>query len=115
MTITAHCTVCDKDFEIDEKWRGFVSKYPEKVKCPACMKKAGSSQAKSTKAVSETSNKIATAKATTQQKEGKQPITAEMFRRAYDELMAEFADVNKEDIAQYLGGWVSTMVINRSK
>ena len=40
--------------------------------------------------------------------------TKEMFRKAYDELKAEFAD-ELDSVKEYLGGWTSTLVINRSK
>lgn len=111
MTVKAHCTVCNKDFEMDDKWKGFVEKYPDRVKCPDCMKGGTSKGASKT---SSSSSKVTTSKATQAQKEGKQPVNAEMFKRAYDELLAEFADI-KDDVASYLGGWVSTIVINRSK
>ena len=44
----------------------------------------------------------------------KKPIDATMFRKAYDELRAEFAD-ELDSVKEYLGGWTSTLVINRSK
>ena len=44
----------------------------------------------------------------------KKPIDATMFRKAYDELKAEFAD-ELDSVKEYLGGWTSTLVINRSK
>lgn len=111
MTVKAHCTVCNKDFEMDDKWKTFVEKYPDRVKCPDCMKGGAS---KSSKTSSSSSSKVSSVKASQSQKEGKQPVNAEMFKRAYDELLAEFADI-KDDVAPYLGGWVSTIVINRSK
>lgn len=102
-TIKVTCAKCKKEFDLDEKWKGFAEKYPDRVTCKDC--KDGGATPKKT--------------STTQSKSGgyskpKVEITAKMFKQAYDELVAEFGDV-LPDVVEYLGGWTSTLVINRSK
>lgn len=103
-TIKVTCAKCGKEFDLDEKWKGFAEKYPDRVTCKEC-KDGGSSAPKKS--------------SSTQSKSGgyskqKTEITAKMFKQAYDELVAEFKDV-LPDVVEYLGGWTSTLVINRSK
>lgn len=109
---TIKCSICGEEFEAPTGMLGnWMAKNPDKAKCPNCYGKKSNS-APAGKAVSSNGyKKTSTAPAG---KVAKQDVSAEMFRRAYDELLAEFADV-KEDVAPYLGGWVSTIVINRSK
>lgn len=104
MTVPAHCTVCGKDFEMDDKYKTFVEKYPERVKCPDCMK--GTPKPSAAKATS-------TAKSS-YSKSTKSEVNAEMFVKAYDELAAAFGD-RIDEVKEYLGGWTSTIVINRSR
>ena len=85
MTEIRKCEACGKEFEARGEW--------QKV-CLDCFK-AGHAPKPESKAA-------------------KKPIDATMFRKAYDELKAEFAD-ELDSVKEYLGGWTSTLVINRSK
>lgn len=105
--ITVQCSKCNKTFELDEKWKSFAEKYPERVTCQGC--KDGSTKSATT-AYKNTAKTSSTAKTSGT----KEPVSAAMFRKAYDELVAEFSDV-LPDVKEYLGGWTSTIVINRSK
>lgn len=104
------CAKCGKEFELDEKWKTFAEKYPDRLTCTSC-KKGGSKpyQAKQAEAPASASAYPKKAAST-----GKKEVSAQLFRQAYDELKAEFSDVLPE-VKEYLGGWTSTIVINRSK
>lgn len=102
--IKVTCAKCGKEFDLDAKWEGFAKKYPDRVTCPDC--KDGS------KSVAKASSN--TKKEYTKSSSSKEPVTAELFVKAYDELTAAFAD-RLDDVKDYLGGWVSTIVINRSR
>lgn len=117
MSIKATCSVCGKQFDMPDKWQVFVEKYPERVKCNDCKngkvvkkeeisKEAPKSQYEKKYARSEGFKKGSST--------GKKEVTAQLFREAYNELIEEFSDI-KKDVEPYLGGWVSTIVINRSK
>ena len=86
----------------------FAEKYPERVTCQSC-KNGGTKSAATAYKNTEKSSSSKTKAAS-----GKEPVSAAMFRKAYDELVAEFSDV-LPDVKEYLGGWTSTIVINRSK
>lgn len=102
--IKTHCAKCGKEFELDDKWRAFAEKFPERVTCVECKNGA--------KKDVTTAYKNAKAKtATTGEKVG---VNAQTFRKAYDELVAEFSDIIPE-VKDYLGGWASTIVINNSR
>jgi len=92
------CEKCGKEFEARGSW--------QKV-CLDCYKAGGTATAKAA-----TTSKASTTKASSTTTKG--VVSAEMFRKAYDELVAEFSDIH-EDVKEYLGGWTSTIVINRSK
>lgn len=34
--IEVTCAKCGKEFVLDEKWKGFANKYPERLTCPNC-------------------------------------------------------------------------------
>lgn len=99
MTEMKKCEACGKEFEARGDW--------QKV-CLDCFK-AGHAPKPESKAASKREFK---SKCT--ETSGKKPIDASMFRKAYDELKAEFAD-ELDSVKEYLGGWTSTLVINRSK
>ena len=107
--ITVQCSKCKENFELDEKWKAFAEKYPERVTCPSCKNGATKSVNTAYKNTSKT-----TASSTSKPAGGKEPVSAALFRKAYDELVAEFSDV-LPDVKDYLGGWTSTIVINRSR
>ena len=107
--ITVQCSKCKENFELDEKWKAFAEKYPERVTCPSC--KNGATKSASTAYKNTTRSTISS---TSKSAFGKEPVSAALFRKAYDELVAEFSDV-LPDVKEYLGGWTSTIVINRSK
>lgn len=94
------CEKCGKEFEARGEW--------QKI-CLDCYKAGGSS----TKATSTTKTPVKSSSKSTGTT-GKEAVSAEMFRKAYDELVAEFSDIHDE-VKDYLGGWTSTIVINRSK
>lgn len=99
------CAECGKEVEFDGGLAVWASKNPDKVRCEEChnakfAKKGGSAPKREFKPKAEAP--------------AKKPIDAAMFRKAYDELRAEFAD-ELENVKDYLGGWTSTLVINRSK
>lgn len=110
-TIKVVCAECGKEFDLDKKWQPFANKYPERVKCPSCKKGGGKSVAK---AVSNTAKPSKSNYSKPTSATGKKQIDATMFKQAYDELVAEFGD-NLDEVKEYLGGWTSTLVINRSK
>lgn len=107
--ITVQCSKCKENFELDDKWKAFAEKYPERVTCPSC--KNGGTKSASTAYKNTTKSTISS---TSKSAFGKEPISAALFRKAYDELVAEFSDV-LPDVKEYLGGWTSTIVINRSR
>ena len=112
-TIKVTCAKCGKEFALDEKWKGFAEKYPERLTCTNCKDGAKKDVVTAYKATEKpTSYRI---KAETYKKgPTSSEVNAEMFRRAYDELTAEFSDILPQ-VKEYLGGWTSTIVINRSK
>lgn len=99
--VKAHCTVCGKDFDMDDKYKSFVEKFPDRVKCPECFKSGGTDKTKATaKAKAPTA---AAAKAT---------ITATVLRKCYDEVKAEFADV-LDEVHDFIGGWTTTLALSK--
>ena len=106
--IIVQCSKCKENFELDDKWKAFAEKYPERVTCPSCKNGATKSASAAYKNTSKTTT------STSKSAGGKEPVSAALFRKAYDELVAEFSDV-LPDVKEYLGGWTSTIVINRSK
>lgn len=101
--ITVKCSKCGKDYEVDEKLASWCEKNNKPLVCQDCFKSGGTTK----KAPAKSSN-------TSTAKTSKADVSAAMFRKAYDELVAEFSDI-KEEVAPYLGGWASTIVINRSR
>ena len=106
------CIDCGKEVEYEGGLAGWAKKNPDKVRCKECFDKHKSGYAK--KGTAST-----TTKAPAKKSEGgctcqKKPIDAKMFKQAFDELRAEFAD-DLDSVKDYLGGWTSTLVINRSK
>lgn len=104
--VHAHCSVCGKDFEMDEKYATFVEKFPDRVRCTDCYKAGGTNAKKATAAAA---NKTATKTAST-----KQPIDAELLRKSYDEVKAAFADVIDE-VHEFIGGWTTTIALSKTK
>lgn len=115
MTIKVQCAKCGKEFDLDDKWKGFAEKFPERITCMDCKdgaKKNVSTAYKNTEKPASYAKKAGTYK--TANSSGSNEVDAAMFRKAYDELTAEFSDV-LDDVKEYLGGWTSTIVINRSR
>lgn len=105
------CIDCGKEVEYEGGLAGWAKKNPDKVRCKECFEKHKSGYAKKGNAT--------TTKAPAKKSEGgctcqKKSIEAKMFKQAFDELRAEFAD-DLDSVKDYLGGWTSTLVINRSK
>lgn len=99
------CAKCGKEFEADEKLINWMDNVKGERICSECFAKAKSSTGKNEKTKSATPNK--TAKPSTD-------ISPEEFRKVYDEFVASFADII-DDVKPLLGGWVSTVLINRHK
>lgn len=112
-TIKVTCAKCGKEFPLDEKWKGFADKYPERLTCSNCKDGAKKDVATAYKSTAKPASYGVKAN-TYKQGSVSSEVNAEMFRRAYDELTAEFSDILPE-VKEYLGGWTSTIVINRSK
>ena len=115
MTIKVQCAKCGKEFELDDKWKGFAEKFPERLTCIDCKdgaKKSVTTAYKNTEKPASYAKKAGTYKS--QSASVSSEVDAAMFRKAYDELTAEFSDV-LDDVREYLGGWTSTIVINRSR
>ena len=92
--ITVQCSKCKENFELDEKWKAFAEKYPERVTCPSCKNGA----TKSASAAYKNTSKAMTS--TGKSAGGKEPVSAALFRKAYDELVAEFSDVLPDEIGR---------------
>ena len=101
--VKAHCSVCGKDFDMDDKYATFVEKFPDRVKCTDCYKSGGTDVKKATAKAS--SGKSA-------QTSGKSAITAEVLRKSYDEVKAAFADVIDE-VHDFIGGWTTTIALSK--
>lgn len=103
------CIDCGKEVEYEGGLAMWAKNNPDKVRCKDCFDKHKSSYAKKSPAKGagkdQQENKI---------KSSKKEIDAKMFKQAFDELRAEFAD-DLDSVKDYLGGWTSTLVINRSK
>ena len=112
-TIKVTCAKCGKEFALDKKWEGFADKYPERLTCSNCKdgaKKDVATAYKSTAKPESYKKKVNAHKQSSSLSE----IKAEMFRKAYDELTAEFSDILPE-VREFLGGWTSTIIIQGSK
>ena len=107
MTEKFKCAECGKEVEFDGGLAVWASKNPDKVRCEECHNKKFAKKGGTTTGAKKEFKSKAEAPV-------KKPIDASMFRKAYDELKAEFAD-ELDSVKEYLGGWTSTLVINRSK
>ena len=107
MTEKFKCAECGKEVEFDGGLAVWASKNPDNVRCEECHNKKFAKKGGATTGVKKEFKPKSEASA-------KKPIDAAMFRKAYDELKAEFAD-ELDSVKEYLGGWTSTLVINRSK
>ena len=107
------CIDCGKEVEYEGGLAGWAKKNPDKVRCKECFDKHKSGYAKKGTA-STTAKAPAKGSGKSAETSGKKPIDAKMFKQAFDELRAEFAD-DLDSVKDYLGGWTSTLVINRSK
>ena len=115
MTIKVHCAKCGCEFDLDDKWKGFAEKFPERLTCMSCKNEAKenvSTAYKNTEKPASYTKKANSYKSSNLSSSNE--VDAAMFRKAYDELTAEFSDV-LDDVKEYLGGWTSTIVINRSR
>lgn len=102
--VKAHCHTCGKDFDMDDKYKTFVEKYPDRVKCPECYKAGGNDVKKAT----------TTAKAGTSKVSSKVAIDADLLRKSYDEVKAAFADVIDE-VHDFIGGWTTTIALSKTR
>lgn len=107
--VEATCSKCGKTFEADEK----LIKWMDDVKggriCSDCFaeaKKGGATKKKTESKFTGTGKSAST--------DGKKKLDAKALRKAYDEVVAEFADV-LDDVKDFIGGWTSTIAINNSR
>ena len=112
MTIKTTCAKCGKEVTLDDKWKSFAEKFPDRVTCMDCKDGAKKSVATAYKNTEKPANPHK--KSATQLDRNVKKVSAEMVRKAYDEITAEFSDI-LGDVKDYIGGWTSTMVINRLK
>lgn len=110
-TFKVTCAKCGKEFTLDEKWRGFAEKYPERLTCTDCKDGAKKSVATAYKNTPKKTTQ-SSYKKTTLSSNADKKVYAEMFREAYEEIKEQFEDVLPE-VKDFIGGWVSTIVINR--
>ena len=110
MTVKAKCAKCGAEIELNDNYKSFVEKYPERVTCFKCKKAGGKSAAKATK--------VAEEKAETTHKctcgECDNSVSAKRFKEVYHEFKEVFGD-ELDDVKDYIGGWVSTIIIQGSK
>lgn len=104
------CIDCGAEVEYEGGLAIWASKNPDKVRCAECFDKHKSSYKKTSGTAAKTPAKKTEGGCSC----GKKTIDAKMFKQAFDELRAEFAD-DLDAVKDYLGGWTSTLVINRSK
>ena len=112
-SIKVTCAKCGKEFELDEKWQGFAEKYPERITCFECKSGAKKDVATAYKNTPKKTSLNPYKKATSSPSTDKK-VNAEMFRDAYEEIKEQFEDVLPE-VKDFIGGWVSTIVINRMR
>ena len=92
----AICEKCGKEFEAKGEWQKVCI---DCYKAGATIKKTTSRKGSGVSAEVDNSTKA---------------MTAELFRKKYDEIVAEFSDVI-EDVKPYLGGWVTSLVLDSQK
>lgn len=111
--IKTTCAKCGKEVTLDDKWKAFAEKFPERVTCMDCKEGAKKDVATAYKNTAKPANPYR--RPTTKSEAGEtKKVSAEMFRKAYDEIVAEFSDI-LPDVKDYIGGWTSTIIINRLK
>lgn len=110
MTEKFTCSVCGNEFEFngEERLAAWMKKNPDKVKCPNCYGKTATSKTSAKKADAPAKTNYASKSAAVSE------ITAELLRKAYDEVLAAFADVH-DDVKEYIGGWTTTIALSKSK
>lgn len=104
------CPVCGKETESDERLHAWMVKN-DKLMCSDCFAKSKGANAKkagSGKSAETTGKKDYNKPATV----ARPAITAETLRKAYDEVVAEFADV-LPDVKEFIGGWTTTIALSK--
>lgn len=108
--IKTHCAKCGQEITLDDKWKTFAEKFPERVTCMGCKDSAKKNITTAYKNTAKPTNPYK--KTAEQSNSSDKKVSAEMFRKAYDEIVAEFSDI-LPDVKDYIGGWTSTIIINR--
>ena len=98
MTVKVNCSECGKEFEIDEKLKNWCENKNVPIRCSSCYS--------STKATTKATTKVTT-KVTSQ-------INPEDFEEVYNKFCSVFAD-RLEEVHDYLGAWVTTVLLSRRK
>lgn len=104
MTVEVTCSVCGKTIEVDEKLRDWAEAKGVGLKCAECYKAAAGSKSKASSSKKESSEAA----------EKKSVFTPAEFKKVFDEFRAVFAD-ELEEVRPYLGGWVSSVLINKDQ
>ena len=108
MTIHAKCAKCGADVELNDNYKTFVEKYPERVTCFKC-KKAGGANATKATATAVAKSYSSQSPIATASSSGAREMAME-FKAVYNIFKEVFGDEMK-DIHDYVGGWVSTTII----
>lgn len=104
------CAECGAEVELEGGLLVWAKKNPDKFRCPECQKK-------------KYANKISEGKANNAKTYSKKcgevdnsavKVTADMLRKAYDEVVAEFADII-EDVKPFIGAWTTTIVLSKNR
>ena len=104
--VKAKCAKCGAEVELNDNYANFVEKYPERVTCFKCKNSGGKSATKATKkAVEQAKTECACHCGET---------SAERFKEVYYQFKEVFGDELK-DVKDYIGGWVSTVIIQGTK
>lgn len=106
MTVEVTCSVCGKTMEVDEKLKAWADNKGVGLKCAECYKAAAGKSKVSATSSSGFSKASQTAATTL--------FTPEEFKKVFDEFRAVFAD-ELEEVKPYLGGWVSSVLINKDQ
>lgn len=118
------CNKCGKEFSYDspalENWAATRAK-PEQIKCPDCFGSSSNKSSNKSTTKSQTSavsnppyRKTASDTTGSVNNEKSNKMSAELFKRKYDELCAVFCD-DLDDVKEYLGGWTTSLVLDEVK
>lgn len=105
------CPVCGKETEADEKLHSWMVKN-DKLMCSECFAKSKGASAKKASSGAKANGGEKKDYNNKASNFTKPAITAEVLRKAYDEVVAEFADV-LPDVKEFIGGWTTTIALSK--